>query len=557
MNKQYALFIIIFLLFPAVGFPRTFNDNLDEKELVIKIFGYYKTIAPTYNLTLRNVVFTENESSHVSNGDPDISVQLSQIQEFTKDSSADFKRLFIEFLLAHEIGHKIQFGGYHKDVIAQTKGGEGTIFLECNADILGGFIMISAINTVEIPELTQHNPSFDFAAYNQKNLIAMNSVYKRIFEMDQLNTNISTHPNNLQRVLAAREGVILGNYVAMKFVDVSKSNQSPAQIKQLQSTLESLSKTLGFTTDKQWGDNPLVWAHLEAIRITNENNLLARNLIRFDKQDEREYGDDSYSSFSFKIYNKNPVAIRFAGRVLADLHPTSDNNDYTKHYPLDGIVFDTTIGANEVAEISGRLKIITESGYVTDIVMPGDKGSAYFVFDAQHYMTDQEDRESENSDFSEWTDESLRNIDDHIKDMDFKRPNFFKYAKGIAVSIETEPARLTDRTRRFQPTFKGGMQDDQYFTYVESYHRMAYHFNACSLRDADEVKRHFYEINEKISRSFASKYTAQIVEDNNGNLSQSFLDGSGQSVIVTKYQKDLRNHNNYCVAVTVYGSDGK
>lgn len=557
MNKQYNLFIIIFLLLPTVGMPKNFNHNISDKDLVIKVFGYYKTIAPTFNLTLRNVVFTDNESSHVSNGDPDINVQLSQIQEFTKDSSADFKRLFIEFMLAHEIGHKIQFGGYHKDVITQTKGGEGTIFLECNADILGGFIMISAMNTVEMPELTQQNPSFDFESYNQNNLIAMNSVYKKIFEMDQLNTNISTHPNNLQRLLATREGVILGNYVAMKFADISKSNQPPEKIKQYQTTLKDLSKTLGFTTDKQWGDNPLVWAHLEAIRITNENNLLAKNLIRFDKQDEREYGDDPYSSFSFKIYNKNSVPIRFAGRVLADMHPPYDNNDYTKHYPLDGMVFDTTIGANEVAEISGRLKIITEPDYVTDIVMPGDKGSAFFVFDSQHYMTDQEDRESENSDFSEWNDQSLSNVDDHIKAVDFKRSDFFKYAKGIGVSMEAQQGRLSQHLRRFQPSFKGGMQDDQYFTYFESSHQMDYHFNACSLPDANKVKQHFYDINEKTQKSFANKYTAQAVEEQNTNLSQSYFDANGKKVIMIKYQKDFYKRGNYCVAVTVYGSDGK
>ena len=543
--KKLAFFLIIFLA-PLIRLEAavTRSGANGLQELISTIFEDFRGPARVYNLTLGNVVFSETLLSHVSNGNKDIVIRLSEISGYTKGENDLFKRLFVEYVIAHEIGHKVQFSGFRREVIEAARG-EGSVFLECDADILAGLIMTGEINTVEVPRLQHNDPSFDLAAYSSRNNDAMFGVYERIFEMDQKNISINTHPSHIQRLRAIRDGMELGMCTIMAFV----TGDSP-EVTNAKDLYKTIGDAINFDPAR---DNPLVWAHSEAILITNENNSLARHLTRYDSHVQRVRGSgESHFGFSFKIYNENPVSVRFSCRVYSSVKPRTNQREIVKNVPLASQAFDQVIPAGSSMQFAGAVNYIAEAGYTTTLTLPGDPESLYFVMDSNNPLTDPTPQESNDNNFTIWGAGTLDNIDDHIKDMYGKSDQFSNYTKGIAVSDDSVLERVMRNTRRLQPTFKAGLEDDQEFVYNARNHKLFYQFYACESTDSNEAAAHFQEINEKIRRGYAGALTPGTVETDEFGASERFVASDGRAKIRTFLQKNYVG-DDYVVQIIIEG----
>jgi hypothetical protein len=550
MKYIIALVLVFFMVAKTMA-----GNFVEDRDLVIKAFDDYKKVQATFNLNLGNVRFVDKGSTHAASAEPDIFVQLNQVERYTKGKSEIFRRLFIEFMLAHEIAHKMQFSNYKKEVIEQTSGGEGKIFLECNADILAGLLMTDMVNTIELPDLINNQPGFSYKDYLEQSKKEMFAVYKQIFEMDRANSMIATHPTHLQRLIAAKEGVMLGVCTMIQFIDPSKSVFTPEQTEQYLSAYRTISKGLGLGADQTSGNNPFNWAHIEAIRITNENNDLAKRMTRYNTRYRKVYGDQPHYEFSFEIYNDNPVDVRFAGRIYSTVQQSHNRQEVIEKAPVDCMVFDKVIEANSSIRFSGQLDFIPEIGSISQLIMPGDRESLYFVFDRYNPTTDQKDRETKNIDFFDWTDETLDEIDDHIKDIVRKSDEFFKYVRGIAVSRDSTLEMVVKNGRRFEPLFKAALNEDEHFTYYEERQSLAYEFKACSLPDSNDVKSHFLEINDRIKTAYSGVYQQRPASVLYGNtVTQHYIDKDNSTKIRTMFTEDNYNRGNYCVIVKIYGS---
>jgi hypothetical protein len=529
MKKLACYTIILLMQLHLTAAPANASqDNLQN--LISSIFEDFRSPATTFNITLGRVLFSETLQTHASNGNTDLIFRLSEIRQYTNGESDQFKRLFIEYVISHEIGHKIQFAGYRKGVIESSKG-EGSVFLECNADILAGLIMTNELNTIEVPRLKNSNPSFNLSTYIEKNNSAMVAVYEKIFEMDQKNISINTHPSHLQRLMAIRDGIEIGMCTLMAFV-----NGNTSEVVQAKDLYKTIGKAINFDPSR---NNPLFWAHDEAVLITNENNSLVRHLVRYDThfQRVREPGR-SHFNFSFRIYNENPINVRFSCRVYSSVRPRTDRVEFVKKVPLDAAAFDEVIPSGSSIQITGSVTNISEVGYTSSLILPGDPESLYFVMDANNPMPDYTSRESNDNNFTVWDENSLGNIDDHIKDMVSKSDQFSNYTKGIAVSRDSTIERVERGIRRMQPAFKAGMEDDQDFVYNARKHEYFYEFYACEAPDSSVVAEHFREINQKIQASFAGILNAGRIDVNGEGGSEEFLDPNGVAKIRTYLEKN-------------------
>lgn len=543
--KKLVFALIVFLT-PFIDLEAAVTNSAksDLRQLISAVFEDFRGPARVYNITLGQLVFSETMPSHVSNGNNDIVIRLSEMNDYTKGENDLFKRLFTEYVIAHEIGHKIQFGGYRREVIEATKG-EGSVFLECNADILAGLIMTGEINTVEVPRLQHDDPSFDLAAYSSRNIDAMFGVYERIFEMDQKNASINTHPSHIQRLRAIRDGMELGMCTLMAFV----TGDSP-EVRKAKDLYKNIGDAINFDPAR---DNPLFWAHSEAVLITNENNSLARHLIRYDShvQRVRESGERHFN-FSFRIYNDNPASVRFSCRVYSSVKPGTNQREIIKNVPLASKAFEQVIPAGSSMQFTGDVSYIAEAGYSTSLVVPGDPESLYFVMDSNNPLTDPTSRESNDNNFTVWDAGTLGNIDDHVKDMYQKSDEFSTYTKGIAVSNDSVFERVTRGTWRLQPTFKAGLEDDQEFVYNARNHKLFYQFYACESTDSNAAATHFQEINERIRRSFGGTLTPGAVETDEFGASERFVAADGRAKIRTFLQKNYVG-DDYVVQVIIEG----
>ena len=184
------------------SFSSAISDD-DLKAIVIREDESFKLIAPGFGLTLGNLVFSA-ASTHVMTKNPDVNVNLDEIGQYTAGESDAFKTMFVRFVIGHELGHKFEANGYRPEVLQKSKG-EAVVFLECYADILSGMMVSGIANTVDKQVITNADGSFT-AAYLQAQDIRF-AVLKKILVMDRLNATVETHPRNIDRLVAFRQGL--------------------------------------------------------------------------------------------------------------------------------------------------------------------------------------------------------------------------------------------------------------------------------------------------------------------------------------------------------------
>jgi hypothetical protein len=210
------------------------------------------------------------------------------------------------------------------------------------------------VNMVAIPELKDNDPGFNEDTFRDSLEEVASAVYRRIFEMDRINSNIKTHPGNADRLLAIRQGNFMSNIymngVMLLFNDTASQKMSAADLEQVKSYYYWGAKGAGLNPDSSatsFYNNPFVWATSEAGRIIHENNLKARQLIIFGKEtafDTSAFG--RIMKFSFRILNQNKDTVHLIGRVYTEITRKKDGKNIFKMGTIDAVPFDRMILPN-------------------------------------------------------------------------------------------------------------------------------------------------------------------------------------------------------------------
>ena len=560
MKNSYPAFskLLIILVMLLSGFPlflaaRQNQEQAALKSLATKLFEEFKESTSNINVHLGNIIFSSHSQTHVVNGSADLNFNIDEIGKYVKGESQLFQKLFIQFALAHEIAHKIQFNGYPKSVIESTRG-EGAVFLECNADILANFLVTGVINTIELPILLK-KPGFDLSAYNLKVQSVAFNVYKKIFRMDQ-DALIHTHPSQLQRLMAAKAGTLLGNCYNIEFVIPPASGPDLKAYQTNKELLKIIAKAIDFNSSLiANNNNPLLWAHSEAIRITNENNSLARNLVRYGVSVQRERipgTRDRFYNYSFHIFNENSVAVRFSGRVYTETKFESDPENLVKSVPIDAVSFERIIPPNGNIEIKGSVQYVLQDGISSALILPGDKKSLYFVFDSKRPEIDLSDQSNTDNDFTVWSPGMEEKIYDHIYETLLLKTSFSSHKKGIGISRAENYEDLTTRMVIFEPDFKAGQHDDQIFIYFPRTKNMIYQFLATETTDLETARYRFKLIIDKIRSKMSQEFSFNSLEDTENSKKIEFLDRNNKKILLLDLTKDPITQN-YAVEVNIYG----
>ena len=538
--NKYLVCLFCLALSPQLLFSQQ-NSERDLKSIINAEFEKVKAIAPTLNIHLGHINYSDESESHVVNGDSNIVLNVKEIEKYTNDSSINFKSLFVRFVIAHELGHKIQFGGYSRDVINESKG-EQLVFLECDADILAGFIIGQIFYTIELPHLTNQS-NFNIEAYTQKRSSDIFKVYMQIIKMDKVNEKIKTHPSNDQRLVAVRQGILLSTWSIYNFVfsneQLSTSKLSDPEVEKDENMYDMLTKGLGLYSSKT-GVNPFLWAHEEAIRIIHENGSLARDLVRYDEEinwDKSPAHPTVY--FSFRIVNYNSRTVRFSGKVFTEIVLRTDPKNVIKLAPIDAFVFDQTLFPGQDIRLSGELHWLAEKEYMPHIVLPGYDRSLYWVFDKNNPMPDRANMLTYDVNFSTWNANSLDDIVDLINFIVAKRNTLINYASGIGISKETDRSQIQDSPIYYQPNFKTESSDDQQILYNRKDSTITYTFNAFTSSDSGMAKLRLDQIIKKIALSLPrfQQFNANATEINKAK----FVDNARSTIsIFSRY--DYSSH---------------
>ncbi len=346
------------------------------------------------------------------------------------------------------MGHAIHISSYKPEVLDDAKG-ESLIFMECFADIFGGMLMNLSVMHIDYPKWKSENPLGDDYKYSDSVSETGREVYTTIFEMDKLNRAMKTHPSNEERLQAIQHGVDAANVATFFQVLESTVENPPGVDPELRDyTIKvnrGMARGIGYHTGStvSWED-PFTWAHKEAILITHENNLLAKNVIVYDQYIKwSESSEKLVVDFSFQLLNLNNVQVNLRGRVVSEMVPRDNPGDIVKVVPIDGMTYDVIIPPGGDTEIKGQLGWLTKEGFMPGLLLPPDQRSFYWVFSSTDQMVDSGLTKTRMTDFRRWDEKALKNLIDIVSEIMDYRDDLFQFAKGMGLSF----AQTTERTR--------------------------------------------------------------------------------------------------------------
>lgn len=483
--KKIFVFIVI-----VTWQIQTYSQSL--RTLVETEFSKCKTFFENtgFKLDIGSLQLDEGLQSHF-NYQGNIVISLRQLEEYTNGGTNEFKKLFVRFVITHEVAHKYQ-SMMMKHQRVNEASGEVVEFLECNADMLAGFFMTQIVNMIDLPELMK-NPSFDLTKYNSGREEFMYDVYRRILKMYAASKIISSHPSNDDRRLALRQGMIVGNLSYIQLLlnnPEGRSNLTSLQVKHFKGMASLLKRGLNYDSVR----GPLVWAHEESIRIVNENNSLCQNMIIFDKKiDWNKSGDDPTVNFSFKVINLNSVKVQFAGRVTTELVQRHNPSNVVVTIPVDGFLFNRAVMPNEVIEISGKLEWLSNNEFMPRIILPTDSEGLYWTFSFDKPITDPKPRKRYSN--PEGQGPILDNeVTDLLSYLWSNRNDLRSYIQGVGYSFAKSTDRLIKSKVYYRSPFQLRADNPGSISYDQRTKRVVCRFDIIDSSSYDNVNKRYNEI---------------------------------------------------------------
>lgn len=459
-NRILILFIFSSFCINANNSP-IFKTNFESlKEIVINEFENFKPVCKIIQIELTQLEFTESLPSHI-NKDQNIVINLDQIQKYTIGKDIVFTKKFVSFVIAHEIGHKMQIKNFSLSDFRIIQG-EENMFYECHADIIAGFL-VSRLMMAKFIEFAKNNPEADFEKIKKADQYNLTDVYSQIIQMDKENTLIQTHPSNTDRLIAFKSGKLAAEIMHVYYRNMEDEPMSEKDLEDLERSnklYKGFSKALGYdpySTEPAKKDFK-IWAIQEAVRITNQNNLLAKNLVIYNTKIKWDK-IDPIVDFSFDVYNKNDVEICFNGRVFTEIVLRKNLQDDIASAPFDGYSFNHFIKANDIITISGRLNCASNDEYSSRIVIPGDTKSLYYITDPKKLISDKTPVECFDVDLSINNADFIEELIYLINYSYTRRNSFENLKRGIGRSEATKKDEILEKYITFQPSFVSDKDD--------------------------------------------------------------------------------------------------
>jgi hypothetical protein len=528
------LLSIVSFLSPVRGFSYSLQEIFQQQ------FNRLKTVANGYEIELGSLIFANVESSHGGNVNSNVIINLNEIGKYVKNQNEDFDRIFADLILGHELAHNMQYAKYKKQAIDHIKG-EQMVFLECDADIIAGFLTsIILLNSAE-SEQEKKASFFDQAEYKKRLGTVVNSVFKKVIEMDNTNTMVKSHLNNEDRLLAIRDGIIIGNitgyFLQINNPDVAHT-MTEQQLNQTKDLYNSLTRAMNFDLNKSDRNNPFLWAERQSILIAHENNSYVRNLVIYDENFEwhRTIADPTVD-YSFLIMNLNPKSVNFSARICTEMVSRNDPANIINIVANDGISTDITIGPGESASFSGKLNWVADSEYMPHILLPGNPRSSYWAFDALTPEADSSIVISTHYDFDNWTENSITDIISYLFFLSARRENMMQYASGIGRSVYHDVAYVLKNRVFYDPAFETNhISGREIYKDLRTGH-VGYIFTVFNTKDELQADQRFEEIEKAIEQTF-KKFTTKYPVSVTGIRSIQFYENQDKVLKLSSTHSD-------------------
>ncbi|TPD70536.1 ImmA/IrrE family metallo-endopeptidase [Flavobacterium microcysteis] len=462
-NKNYTYSIILFL-FSFASLAQ--NQNLTLKGIFDREYENFLYVTKDFKIKIPPLLYSVSEQSHLSKDN--LVINLNQIEPYTKDKGELFKQIFARFVLGHEIGHVLQHSMFDKIVFEAPKG-ELQIYFECFADVIAG-TLFSLVTHYDIKKRYEADNNFNFEQYNKGSIEIMNDAYQQILLMDSANVVITSHPTNIQRMTAFRNGKIAGmiDYTQRILADPELYSALPKEhVEQQREIFTSVSTAMGYNiSDKDiYKSNILLWARKETYHIINANNKYVSNLMIYNRKFEwDESSENPIVDVSFSIYNSNDTPVIFSGKYLVEFVLRDDPKNIIAIQPVSGKQFENWINPKDTLNISGRLTWFADDKYMPSLNIPGDELSLYSSFPHNGLgLLEIENIQRFSADFSKWNEDSIDDLMDILKFIKNRRGKFIFLKKGIGVSMASKKKNLRVYGAKYSCNFISNRNEDFYF----------------------------------------------------------------------------------------------
>ena len=501
------LICLFFSFLPIIQASAQWTENgrhSSSKEIIEKEFDNFRQLTQELKIQIGGLILSDSFSTHLDRNTLDIVVNLPEFESLTKDSSDLVTALFANFVISHEFAHVMEMRVFRKTSIDSVRS-EGSVYLECYADVLSGVYITQVWNLIEAPAWSK-NKGFNVKSYGNILASKLPSIYRRILSFKKINTDYKTHPSNEVRIFALQIGLELGNIITLHDIVSTPHKIGEMTIKEFQedtSILNRLTTLIGFSPqDSSANNNLFEWIRKEVLLITHGTNYLAKNLIVYNKSfnwDTSFY--NAKVTYSFDVRNNNPDTVSFCGRVYTKILPRSNTKDISFTDQVDSHIFNKIICPGQTATVIGRIKWSQDSNWIAEISIPGDPLSLYWV---RPVGTDRYNGDTSLETFEPpslpWNSESLDEIIDLIYSITSNKSDLFEFANGVGRSAALDAGSLDRFPIYYNSTFCEDYGGDHS---IQSWSgSLEYDIIVDKLEKADSANNRFDEIFNRIKASF-------------------------------------------------------
>ncbi|KAA2238824.1 hypothetical protein F0L74_21660 [Chitinophaga agrisoli] len=299
-------------------------------------------------------------------------LNIPQLQEMVRKVGKQHQTALIRLLLAHELGHQVQYRFYH--TIASG------LLMECQADIIAGFLLYQMMakeffKWMEDARISNINDP----RVKQKLDVLKNEMYAgltAIFDLGQNYNFNNSHPTSEQRRLALRDGIAYGNI--WLYGEIINNPDVPgntnAYNQTYRATEEAYKKILYYLP----GDNLVTWSMRHAKKIIHDPMVNCRDIIINTTWDWDTKSSHPFLFYNHKIYNQGArtITVNFYSQIYTVLRDDPSNTLYWDLRATKG--YSITLPAGESRTIADSMQWMASRELMPRFVYPGEGGSLLF-----------------------------------------------------------------------------------------------------------------------------------------------------------------------------------
>jgi len=343
MHIHKTIIIASFVQFVSCAVLAQTAKDIVERE-------YIKVSA---NAGITSKITVTSSATNYSSPSSGIILSKKVLDYYKNQVSPNFFPSVIDFVIAHELAHQMQFKSYGDDMIKSASCEKKSLY-ECQADIISGAIF-AKMNGFNDP---QNLP--------ESKLGALSSIFQFVYDIGDQEFALTTHPSHLQR----RNAIRFGMTFAMA------SGKWP----------DSYNQNLIKGSDIKDGEQLLPWSLKTAKRIIHYPSSAAKNVDVIAMYNDKSVsvwdtsGNHPYLNYSnsFKNIGNKPLLIFAQYKIVGKnrLRP-GDPRLIDRQGLSDNFSF--TLQPNEVFLCKGSLnwKFLSDKELMPAEVFPPDNEALY------------------------------------------------------------------------------------------------------------------------------------------------------------------------------------